>query len=126
MFHYLFGTLFLIVTVVTFNQQYCLKGALHAYYGLYKGVVERSVIAYKEHEASIEPYFDLDLLTWGLHDYLEANLKPYCIEYHYYIVGVIVGDREECNKVRITIEADIYGVQRFKRLAVFEIKDNTI
>ena len=125
MFHYLFGTLFLIVTVVSFNQQYCLKGVLHAYYGLYKGVVERAVIAYAEHEQRFIPYIDLDLLSWELEDYLEANMKPYCRSYSYDVVGIINVGFEDCNKVKITITADIDMMKEFRRIAVFELKDNT-
>ena len=122
MFHYLFGSLFLLVTVFCFNQEYCLKGALNAYYGLYKGVVESAVIAYSPGAKEIGPYFSKDLVKHVVDEYLEDNLKKYCHSYevNYYFKDYV---RRLPKALKIEITAQISDISTLHRIAVFVIQE---
>ena len=122
MFHYLFGSLFLLVTVFCFNQEYCLKGALNVYYGLYKGVVESAVIAYSPGAKEIGPYFSKDLVKHVVDEYLEDNLKKYCHSYevNYYFKDYV---RRLPKALKIEITAQISDISTLHRIAVFVIQE---
>ena len=122
MFHYLFGSLFLLATVFCFNQEYCLKGALNAYYGLYKGVVESAVIAYSPGAKEIGPYFSKDLVTEVVGQYLEDNLAKYCQNYEveYYYKDYV---RRLPKALKIEITAQISDIYSLHRIAVFAIQE---
>lgn len=122
MFHYLFGTLFLLATVFCFNQEYCMKGALNAYYGLYKGVVESAVISYSAGAKEIGPYFSKDLVKLTVDQYLEDNLKKYCRSYQvdYYYKDYV---RRLPKALKIEITAQISDISTMHRVAVFVIQE---
>ena len=122
MFHYLFGTLFLLATVFCFNQEYCMKGALNAYYGLYKGVVESAVISYSAGANEIGPYFSKDLVKLTVDQYLEDNLKKYCRSYQvdYYYKDYV---RRLPKALKIEITAQISDISTMHRVAVFVIQE---
>lgn len=126
MFHYLIGGLMLILMVSTFTQQYQYRGAINAYYGLYKGIVETAVLAFDDNGDRIYPYFDVDYLSDKLLTYFEDNLKPYCKTY---VAKIDFGNYYTPNhpsKTIITITARMHDLSEFSKKAIFEVKENDL
>lgn len=123
MFHYLFGSMFLIFTIMCFNQEYAHKGVLNAYLGLYKGVVESCVVAYTDTGTETTPYFNLTLVNQALSDYFEKNLSPYARSYTYSVYYPkkiwILPDMSE---IKIDLKAVLNDIYTFERVAYFKVK----
>ena len=124
MFHYLFGGLMLILMVSTFTQQYQYRGAINAYYGLYKGIVETSVLAFDDEGNRIYPYFDVDFLSERLTGYFDENLRPYCQNYTADFHFGSYYTPKHPSKVTITIKARMHDWSEFNKKAIFEVKEN--
>lgn len=124
MFHYLFGSLFLVVTVMCFQHQYCIHGALNAYYGLYKGIVESSVIAFDGEGNKIEPYFNLDVLSFRLRSYFKENLEPYCRDYNFYYVSDYYPTGKGPKKFDLHLWFKISDIRSVSKIAIFDIRRN--
>ena len=125
MFHYLFGALILVVMTISFTQQYELRGTLNAYYGLYKGVIETSVISYDDNGDKIYPYFDSSGLARNIVHYFDDNLKPYCRRY---MVNFYFSDYKSANqpsKVKLMLVVTFSNASLFRKTAIFQVKDNT-
>ena len=126
MFHFLVGGLMLVLMVSTFTQQYQYRGAINAYYGLYKGIVETSVLAFDDDGNRIYPYFDVDFLSDRLLTYFEDNLKPYCKTYTTNIRFGNYYTPKHPSKVTITIDAKMHDFSTFAKKAIFEVRENEI
>ena len=124
MFHYLFSGLALIATVFLFNQQYCMKGSMNAYFGLYRGAFDSSVISLSSTGEKIYPYFELNELHSQLDRYFERNLKPYCRYYTYEINGSKYMSEFGPSKVVLDLSVKIDDFSSLNKSAVFEIRRN--
>lgn len=124
MFHYLLGSLILICTVMTFHNQYQIRGALNAYYGLYKGIVETSVVAYDASGKKIHPYFEQDRLVDRVMDYFQDNLKPYCRVYLMNIHFSSFIPNAGPSKVEIELDITFNDISTMNKKAIFEIRSN--
>ena len=124
MFHYLMGALILICVTLTFNHQYQMRGALNAYYGLYKGIIETSVIGYDETGEKIYPYFDTDYLADRLTTYFQENLQPYCRSYLTNIRFSVYHTPKHPSKVEINLTITFNDISSMDRKAIFEIRSN--
>ena len=124
MFHYLIGALILICMTMTFTQQYQVRGALNAYYGLYKGIVETSVTAYDEQGTKIYPYFNEEVLFARVGDYLDENLKPYVRRYLLNVHFSVYHTPRHASKVELVITMEFNDISRAEKTAIFEVRSN--
>ena len=114
----------LICTVATFHAQYQIRGALNAYYGLYKGIIETSVIAYDGSGKKVYPYFDQNYLIDRVMDYFQENLKPYCRNYLLNIYFSEYHAASGPSKVEINVDITFNDINQMSKKAIFEVRSN--
>ena len=121
----LFSFLLLSMCAASFLSCHAILGVNRAFLGIYKGVVEKSVIVAKstgDYEAY--PYFDLEELKEDVGEYFSLNIPKYA-PYEFEVTplrfaSVSVGQRPI--KVRITLVTRIMGATPIQKKAVFAIE----
>ena len=126
MTHLLLAASILVMSVYSFTFCYCHNGVTHAYLGLYKGLVEKSVIEVDTAgEYLSRPVFYLPLLRDLYRDYLEVNLMPYCKGYSYSTKSgdglMSLFNVNYANSVVMSFRATLLSGQEMSKTATFAI-----
>lgn len=71
----------LVLFLSMFRQAYFVSGINRVYLGLYKGVIESSVVYFNDEGLNITPYFDRALFKDAVGSYFEREFKGYKVTY---------------------------------------------
>ena len=123
MIHMLGASILMVFTIHFFSVNYTLSKINTAYYGLYKGVAENSVIVSdSEGNELASPVFSAALMKERVGAYFEVNVKPYCkykLKYYFFKGTKPVADL--ASKASIAITFYPYGWHSYERVASFQI-----
>ena len=125
MTHMFLAGMTMLLVLIGFNQAYCISGIHSAYLGLYKGIVEESVIvANSGGNLYTSPFIHVERLNALLETYYQVNLSPYCRSYRY-TAKAFDGTKETSatltKTVRLTFVATISQAQQISKEAIFSV-----
>ena len=125
MTHMFLAGMTMLLVLIGFNQAYCISGIHTAYLGLYKGIVEESVVvANSGGNLYASPFIHIERLNALLETYYQVNLSPYCRSYRY-TAKAFDGAKETSatltKTVRLTFVATISQAQHISKEAIFSV-----
>ena len=121
----LFSAIALTLSCLGFHNAYCLSSIGKAYLGIYKGLLDESVVVVLNGGEYTKPQFYLPRVNKLLGEYFAVTLAPYCESYSYYVAN---GDAfafpwiQYADSIVLFLSAKVSEFKTVSRTAQFHIQ----